>query len=154
MIDEGKKLSRYHQKVIPLNDKDDSSTADFIEATASTFTYEREQERLSLSEEIDLLSLAMADFDITFDQLSDICPKQKRSRNQCASFAQAIVADATLKEGFLRTQRIPQAELSKRFKCSEKTVEKHRRYIVTITLILLGDYPGIQAFLPKGDPEK
>jgi RNA polymerase sigma factor len=38
----------------------------------------------------------------------------------------------------------------KRFNLSERTIEKHRRYIVSLTLILSGDYPGIQAFLPRG----
>lgn len=155
LIDEGKKLARYHAKVIPFRfDREN----DGMENTAITMTskreYEREQERFSLSEEIDLLSKTLMEVNITFDNLSDICPKQNRSRKQCTALAGEIVSDPALKEQFLHSYRIPQAELARRFGISEKTVEKHRRYIVAIAIILSGDYPGIQAFLPKGGDVK
>lgn len=150
MIDEGRKLARYHANVIPLYHNEDNNIENPVEVMASKLEYEKEQERASLSEEIDLLSSAMIEFDITFDSLTKICPKQKRSRNQCITLAREIISDITLNEQFIRTRRVPRKELARRFNLSEKTVEKHRRYIVAVTLLLSGDYPEIQAFLPKG----
>lgn len=151
LIDEGKKLARYQEKVVPFRS---SSENDSLENTESAITsqlaYKKEQERLSLSEEIDLLSQALMKVNIAFDSLADICPKQNRSRKQCTMLANEIISNPALREPFLRSYRIPQAELARHFGISEKTIEKHRRYIVTIAIIISGDYPGIQAFLPKG----
>jgi hypothetical protein len=43
---------------------------------------------------------------------------------------------------------LAQAELAKEFGISPKTIEKYRKYIVTLSILLLGDYPGIKAYLP------
>lgn len=150
LIDEGRKLARYHAKIITFHSDEDNDVENSVQIIASTKKYEQEKERLLLSEEINLLSSDLTEFGFTLASLSDICPKQRRSRNQCITLAWEIVSNRALKEQFIRTHRIPQTELARRFKLSEKTVEKHRRYIVTVTIILLGDYPGIQAFLPKG----
>ncbi|MCL1965473.1 MAG: hypothetical protein FWF69_10540 [Firmicutes bacterium] len=150
LIDEGKKLARYHAKVVPLGMDKNMETENPDEMARAKGEYEKEQKRSSLSEEIELLASGLAAFNITFSSLAGMGPKQKRSRNQCAMIAREIVSDVAMKEQFLRTRRIPKAELAERFKLSEKTLEKHRQYIVAIAVILSGDYPEIQAFLPEG----
>lgn len=150
LIDEGKKLTRYKAKTIPLDTEANDNSDNIAANSKSIQIYEKEQERLALAEEIEVLSAALSEFGITLGSLAEICPKQNRSRKRCVACAQALVADPILQEQFPKTRRLPQAELAKRMQISEKTVEKHRRYIVVLTLILLGDYPGIQAFLPEG----
>ena len=150
LIDEGKKLARYRSKVVPLYSDEDEHIESQAETITSKRIYEKEQERLALSEEIDSLTSALQELDIKLDSLSDICPKQKRSRNLCFKLAHEIAVNPSLKKQFLQYHRIPQSELAIRFQISKKTIEKHRRYILTTTIILLGDYPAIKTFLPKG----
>ena len=148
LIDEAQKLSRKNERIIPLYTAEDRESAVLTDIAVQK--YEKEQERSSLAEEIDSLSCALEAYHITLDELAKVCPRQSRSRRQCVRLAKEIISDKDLKEHFFKTHRVPQSALAKRFGISEKTIEKHRKYIVTITLILSDHYPGIQPFLPKG----
>lgn len=142
LIDEGKKHSRHQDRLIPLRPEEDFA------ADTSLAAYSVEQERESLAEEIDRLSGALSEFGVALGSLSEICPKQKRSRSLCVRLAREAAGDETMRASLLKHRRLSVNALARRLGISEKTVEKHRKYIVTIALILSGDYPGIQAFLP------
>lgn len=147
LIDEGQKQARQTEKVIPLFPDDEAVLS--VEHEASIKEYEREQEQRFLLEEIDALSQRLDEFNISFDALTSLCPKQKRSRELCLRLANEVVGDEALRENLFASKRLPQSELAKRLEVSEKTVEKYRRYVIVLAVILSGDYPGIGAFLPN-----
>lgn len=113
------------------------------------FAYDRELERQALAEEIDRFNSAMSAYGLDFQELARCCPKQKRARLLCRRLAALVTEDDRLRSDFLRTGRLPQARLAERGDVSVKTVEKHRKYIVALAVLLTGDYPDIRAFLPK-----
>lgn len=147
LIDEGKKGQRQQATAVLLHPE-----ASNHETDAALAAYSIAQERESLSEEIDRLSAQLLGFGVTLGSLAEICPKQKRSRALCVRLARETVKDDSLKRSLLVHRRLPGAQLASRFQISIKTLEKHRKYIVTLALILCGDYPGIQSFLP--DPRE
>lgn len=151
LIDESRKERKNHQ-VIPFSGTGDpdSPQESLIEETASLKQYDRTQERQNLCEEIDGLNEELSDYGILFSQLPRICPKQERTRRQCLDIALALNEDPTLRASLSQRRQLPQRELAERFSLSPKTIEKHRKYIVTLAVLLQGDYPGIQAFLPQG----
>ena len=112
---------------------------------------DRALERQALAEEIASLDKALGLCGLTFAELPAACPTQRRARTQCLRLAACVAADAGLHADFRRTGRLPQSELARRFCISVKTVEKHRKYIAALTVLLIGDYPDIRAFLPKGE---
>lgn len=150
IIDELRKESGYSSKVVPLYKEDENdniiSPADF---EVSMKNYNKELERQMLADEIDALSIELKAFGISFAQLPKICPKQERSRKLCLRLAKEVIKDQMLKTTFFNTHRIPQATLADRFEVSVKTIEKHRKFIVTIVILLNGGYPGIRTFLPQ-----
>ena len=111
----------------------------------------RELERQALAGEIRDLDRALGLCGLTFRDLPEVCPPQRRARSRCLQLAACVKADQGLRADFCRTGRLPQSELARRFEISVKTVEKHRKYIAALTVLLIGDYPGIRAFLPKGE---
>lgn len=113
------------------------------------FAYDRELERQALSEELGRFSAAIHTYGLDFQELARCCPKQKRARTLCRELATLVTGEDTLRSDFLRTGRLPQAALAQRGGVSVKTVEKHRKYIVALAVLLTGDYPDIRAFLPK-----
>lgn len=145
LIDECRRVRRQSGRIIPLEDGESPGA----EGQASLAFYSREQERRSLAEEIAQLSEALAPYGVAFGELPAICPRQDRSRRQCIGLARALVGDPAMRRSLLAARRIPQGELAERFGVSVKTVEKHRKYIVTLCVLLLGDYPGIRAFIPQ-----
>lgn len=147
MIDEGKKYARRRQReALPFQELSEDPQ---LQQSLSLFAYNADLERHSLREEIDQLALALQPFGISFDSLAKICPKQQRSRRLCMLLAQTVARDEVLRTVLLQKQRLLISELADRLEISKKTVEKYRRYIITTAVILLGDFPGIQAFLPN-----
>lgn len=149
LIDESRKQVRYENKVVPLfNDENDQRPC-VVDRDASEAEYNKKQEQTSLAEEIQMFSCEIKKFGIDFGDLPRVCPKQVRSRDLCGKLAREIVSTPLLYDTFLSKGQIPQSELSTRFGISPKTVEKHRKYIVTLVVLMMGEYPYIQAFLPS-----
>lgn len=111
--------------------------------------YDKEMERQQLHDEIDALSEELLLYGISLGQLPDVCPRRSHSRIQCASIAQYCLAVPALKNKLMQQHRLPQQELARAVGVSVKTVEKHRKYIITLAVTLMGDYPCIRAFLPQ-----
>ncbi|MEF9895665.1 MAG: RNA polymerase subunit sigma, partial [Clostridia bacterium] len=77
-------------------------------------------------------------------------PKKRRARARCLDLARWVAEDENQRAAFLRTSRLPQGELARCGNVSIKTVEKQRKYIVALVVLLLGDFPDMLAFLPRG----
>lgn len=149
ILDENRRQMRYESKIVPLFDDENENQTCMADGKAAITSYNIEQEQLSLAQEIEFFSLEIKKFGIDFDDLPRICPKQIRSRELCSKLAREIVATPLLYSEFMSTHRIAQGELSSLFGISPKTIEKHRKYIVTLVLLMSGDFPYIQAFLPN-----
>lgn len=146
LIDEARRQKGHAAQVLPLEAE---GVGDLYEEQAAIAAYDRQEERAALAEEIDSLSSELAELGVVFAELPRICPKQRRSREQCLMLARYIAGDDASREQFLRQHTLPQKQLAVRFGLSPKTIEKHRQYIVTLVVLLLGDYTGIRAFLPQ-----
>lgn len=147
LIDEYRKSSKYKAKIITY---DNSSNDSKIYDKVSSFSkYNKDLEKENLNNEIDSLSMELSNFNIAFMELPKICPKQNKARIRCLELAKEVTSDLEMKTTFLNNHKIPQLELAKRFNISTKTIEKHRKYIVTLIILLLGDYPSIKSFLPQ-----
>lgn len=149
LLDESRKQVRYESKIVPLFDDENENQPCVADGEAAIALYNTEQEQISLAQEIEYFSTEVKKYGIDFDDLPRICPKQVRSRELCSKLAREIVATPILHSEFMSTHRIAQSELSARFDISPKTIEKHRKYIVTLVVLMDGDFPYIQAFLPN-----
>jgi RNA polymerase sigma factor len=85
----------------------------------------------------------------TWSDLLKNCPKQNRSRKSCFKAVHALFENKPLLKEMLKTGKLPIKKISAVTGHSEKTLEKYRRYISAIVLILEGDYPYIHSFLPQ-----
>ena len=152
LIDENRKQARYAGKIIPLfpdgEGENDIAAAETIEDRVSIAAYNQEREKERLSEEIDMISEQLAEFGIAFAELPRICPKHERARTQCIDMGRYASENDAMRETLFKSRRLMQSSLARQFGLSEKTIEKHRKYIITIVIILAGDYPCIRAFLP------
>lgn len=146
LIDEGKKL----KKQVPGSSLDMRSDAQSAEQAASILCYNKAQEQQRICEEISLFSDELRPYGICFSELPASCPKQNRARALCLNLAQYIVRQETLLRRIKQHHKIPQQELAAQFHISAKTVEKHRKYIVALVILLTKDFPCIRAFLPTG----
>lgn len=150
LIDESRKQIKHSGKVIPLLTTDkDGQTDEKALTRASIEAFDQKQEQENLTYELDAFSQQLGKYNISFKDLPQICPKQARARTQCIELGRFVANNAEMLKNLLIQHRLAQSELAKKFELSEKTIEKHRKYIVTIVIILTGEYPFIRAFLPQ-----
>ncbi|NLW79209.1 MAG: hypothetical protein GXY32_07355 [Ruminococcaceae bacterium] len=147
--DEGKKQARATRQTISLDDTAADTAIQLASREAALQDYSVQEERQQIAEEIDMLSAALADYGIAFFDLEKVAPRQKRSRQLCAQLAHTILGDADMLDSLRRTKRLPARQLADKSGQSLKTLDKHRRYIMALVVILSGDYPSIQTFIPR-----
>lgn len=146
LIDEARRLGGGGTVFLSTDDEENAGASP--EDRASLAAYDRQREQRGLQEEISLLAGQLEAHGLSFGQLASICPRQKRSRALCAALARQVLGEGELLAAFRERGQLPRAELARRAGVSEKTVEKYRKYIVALLLILQGDYPGIGAYIP------
>jgi DNA-directed RNA polymerase specialized sigma subunit len=128
---------------------EDSKDSNFYEGQASVVHFEIVEQQRDLQSEITEFEIELNKNGLDFEKLIKISPKQKRSRNLCQQLANTILNDSDLKQNYIKTGRIPQNELAKKLNISNKTIEKYRKYLIVLLIILNGDYPLIRVFLPN-----
>lgn len=149
LIDEARKEGRHAGNVISLI-KEDGAVIPQVEAI-SLQQYQVETQRQTLAYEIDALALNLLPFGIAFRELPKLSPRQNRARALCFGAAKLLLENDRMKEQLFVHKKLAQAELAAQLDISPKTLEKHRKYIVTVAVLMSGDYPNIKTFLPQNE---
>lgn len=76
------------------------------------------------------------DFGTSLDELADICPKHRDTREKLAQVAQILCCDQELLDTLLKTKRIPAKKLSRAAKVSKRVLENGRKYILALVIII------------------
>jgi RNA polymerase sigma factor len=92
----------------------------------------------------------LAKYGIDFSQLPDHSPKHDDARKTAISIAKIIIEHKQLKDYLLEKKRLPIQELLNIVSVSRKTVERHRIYIIAITVLLMEDYQYLHQYLNLG----
>lgn len=96
--------------------------------------------------EIEALTDELKKFDISFMELAKVTPKSKKTKQQCFDAVRYIktvpmILNMVVKEGVL-----PIKAITDNTKLNKKTLERHRKYIITAVIVLTQDYPGIAEY--------
>ena len=148
LIDYTRKEAR-HQGQISLDEElggeDDRA---FIDTLAdSRDYYEESAYREATRQEIEELSGVMAQFDVSFSDVADNCPKQERTMEACAKAIRYAGENKKLLDELLRTKKLPLAQLVQGSGVERKTLERHRKYILAMLLIQTNGYEIIRGHL-------
>jgi RNA polymerase sigma factor len=108
--------------------------------------YKKNDEQLR-KEEIMHFQNLLSSFDLCFNDLVENSPKHADARKNAILAAKMLVADDELKEFLLEKKRLPIKQLEKMVDVSRKTIERNRKYIIAIALILLSDYVFMKDYL-------
>ncbi|MGI6173071.1 MAG: sigma factor [Christensenellales bacterium] len=109
--------------------------------------YEASATREATRREIEELSAVMAQFNVTFSDVADNCPKQERTLAACAAAVRYAKENPRLLDELLRTKKLPMAQLVLGSGVERKTLERHRQYIVAMLLIQTNGYEIIRGHL-------
>ncbi|WP_234410371.1 RNA polymerase sigma-I factor [Caldalkalibacillus mannanilyticus] len=119
--------------------------------SASLAQYEVIQESEKRRDDISEYQKKLREFDITFTDLVGQCPKHIDARENAKQIAKQLASNPELTSHLLEKKQLPMKELLKYVKCSRKTVERNRKYIIAMALIYLGNYYSLRSYI---EPEQ
>ena len=117
---------------------------------AALASHQADLARAERLEEIESYRKELSAVGIDFQQLLRHAPRHRDAREAALSVARLIATTPDLAEFVRDRGTLPLARLGDRVMLSRKTLERHRRYILAVTLALMGDYPYLQTYLGSG----
>ncbi len=137
IIDYRRSQNSYRKKVVYL--------ADLQEPAANDVAREEVEGR----PEIDAFLARLREHGIELQDLISGTPKHIDTRSLCARIATAVVENAELRGHFQRYRSLPLKRLVEHLGISAKTVERHRKYIVALCLILMSDLEVMKGYIER-----
>jgi len=130
---------------------DEDNVSNWAEVSSSLEVHQAEQEAAMRALEIEEYAHRLAAFDLSFHELIDISPKHEDARRNALACARAIASDAELLAFVERRRALPLKALEDRVNVSRKTLERQRKYILAIVILLAGDFPLLKSFLMNAE---
>lgn len=140
--------SRKEQPLSSLDVEDDEGNVQNpADTQAALTTWEGIRENDDRRLEIEAFSRALIGYGLTFDDLVGATPRHVDAREAAQGAARALILKPDLVGFVEREGRLPLRELSEIVPVSRKTLERQRRYILAMVLVLTGDYPYLRSYL-------
>ncbi|MCM3568698.1 RNA polymerase sigma factor SigI [Neobacillus mesonae] len=102
--------------------------------------YQKKNDEILRKEEVLQFQQVLSSFDLNLNDLVEHSPKHADARKNAILVAKTLVENQELKELLFEKKRLPIKKLEKTVDVSRKTIERNRKYIIAIALILSGDY--------------
>ncbi|MEK5105153.1 RNA polymerase sigma-I factor [Cytobacillus sp. FSL K6-0129] len=118
-----------------------------IESEISIRGYLEIQDQQARKEEIIKFTNDLSHFGISFKEIVKCSPKHADARRTAIEIAQLIANDVMLKDLLYSTKKLPIKHMESRIKVSRKTIERNRKYIIAMTLVLCNDFVYLKDYL-------
>lgn len=119
---------------------EDDDTGSAIEDELSIEDFRKKTDEELRKEEILQFTQVLQEFDLTFSDLIEQSPKHADARKNAMTVAKILVENDELKNILYDKKKLPIKQLESYVSLSRKTIERNRKYIIAISLILTGDY--------------
>ncbi|KGG80476.1 RNA polymerase sigma factor SigI [Caloranaerobacter azorensis H53214] len=137
------------KKIILFNeveDNEENSSVNYNFNRAITIFRDREENEIRKLE-IQEYKKELNDWGIDFYDLVKESPKQEKVRNLYKEIAKKIVEDKAVLQSLLSTRRLPIKEIQKIVPIHRKKLERGRKYIIAMVIVLIGDYQYIREYV-------
>ncbi|WP_249274992.1 RNA polymerase sigma-I factor [Terribacillus saccharophilus] len=110
------------------------------EAEAAQTAYNQETEAWYRRAEIEEYDKKLKEYKLSFQELIQVAPKHRDARQSAIEAAKILHKDYELRDYVMRKKKIPIKQLVEKVTVSKKTLERNRKYILAIFIILSEDY--------------
>lgn len=141
LIDEFRKQG---SNVIPFS----SLRSDTVESDDENYDVVGESDVASdATFELYTLKAELSRYNISLFDIPTCSPKAGKTKRMMYDILMYISENADVYTSLLKNNEIPLKLLVKKFGVNRKFLERHRKYIITATIILTGDYPIISEYI-------
>ena len=138
------------KKTVPIetNDSDEEdSSQSRIEAELSVEDFQKKVQQEHLREEIFYYQQVLSDFGLSFSDLAENSPKHTDARQNAIMVAKTLIEEDELRQTLFDKMQLPIKQLVKKVNVSRKTIERNRKYIIAVAIILTGDYVYLKDYI-------
>ncbi|WP_203332458.1 RNA polymerase sigma-I factor [Planococcus beigongshangi] len=118
-----------------------------IEATVSVKRYSEQQQAVARAEEIAEYEKVLSDYGMSFKDLVKVSPSHEDARVTAIQIAQLVAETEEYREFLLNKKKLPVKEIEQLVEVSRKTIERNRKYIIAIALLLMSDLHYLKDYL-------
>lgn len=126
---------------------DEDNVINYVEVRTSLENHNQLQEQAERQQEIAEFSQRLAEFGLSFAELVDLSPKHADARENAFAVARVVADDEALLHYVIERKSLPLKILEDRVGVSRKTMERQRKYILSVVLLLTGDFRHLQAYI-------
>ncbi|MBA4602237.1 sigma factor [Thermoactinomyces mirandus] len=138
-----------HRRIIPLVNYSGTSDEETPnpEVVAKAFENHRNEELKYMRQmEIEMFRKSLARYGITFEELVKKSPKHRDTRENLYKIAAKIVSDQDLLQKFLQQKKLDK-EISSALGMHRRTLSRHRKYLIALTIVMTEDLTLIRSHL-------
>lgn len=136
---------------IPLSEFDsedeEGNLLERVEQRTAMERYAREQEAEERKQEIIRYGERIAHFGIKFNELALICPKHEDARERALEAAKLVATNPAFAQHMQSKRELPLKQLEEHVGVSRKTLERQRKYIIAVALIMLEDFYHLKEYI-------
>lgn len=143
------RLEQRKKTFLSLDYKDDDreNMENVAEISASFQDYNQEIESEYRREEIQHFQERLSSFEIQLTEIVEQCPKHSDARTNMLKIAKTIIEHDSLLNILMRKKRLPVKQLMEHISMSRKTLERNRKYIIALVIVLQEDYQYLKDYL-------
>lgn len=139
---------RKSTKNIVLAFSPEEDNFDYIDSKLSINKYNQSKEKELLSEEISYFIKELAKYKLKFSDLVEASPSHKDTRDNLLNIATACTRNPYITDYINSKRTLPIKEICLLTSCNRKLIEKWRKYIIALILILdNGEYLYLKSYL-------
>lgn len=139
------------QKDVPFSDfdmeDDEDNIVNYVEVQKSMDAHLQQMETEMRQDEILRFAEWLSEFDISMEELVELSPKHADARQNAMDVARIIAENEEMRTYLLEKKSLPLKMLTSHISVSRKTVERQRKYIIAIALILIGDFEMLREYI-------
>lgn len=141
-----KRSTHKNDKVYPFSYFEFEESSNFEERYLATDHHDHVY-NFEVKEEFSSLLLKLEKFGLSIKDLISSTPKQKKSKQTCIKIARIIAQDQALFAKFNKKRTIPYSKLVKQIDVSQRTIERNRKYIIALVIILNSDLDVLKNYI-------
>lgn len=148
LVDYFRREQRQKHASLDYSPNDMETSSNTIEIEKSLESHQVSAQSSELVEEILELDQSLSQYGISFEELEGASPKHKETRYTLMEMAEEFIKSEDLVHHFIKKHRFPTTLFTKKTGHSAKTIERFRKYLITLILLLLHpEWKKISAFI-------